>query len=69
MVTVIDEVDVQSAELITQFNCVVPEALSDNEIVEFGKVGLFIVTPALFAPLTTHLPVSPEFVGAFAESP
>ena len=69
MVTVIDDDDVQDPELIVQVNCVLPAALGESVIVEFGEFGLVIVTPALFALLTTHLPVSPGFAGAFAESP
>ena len=69
MVTVIDDDDVQDPELIVQVNCVLPAALGDSVIVEFGEFGLVIVTPALSAPLFTHVPVSPGFAGAFAESP
>ena len=68
MVTVIDDDDVQDPELIVQVNCVLPAALGDSVIVEFGEFGLVIVTPALFGPLIVHNPVSPEFNGVLADS-
>ena len=68
MVTVIEEVDVQEEELIVQVNCVLPAALGDSVIVEFGELEFWIVTPALFGPLIVHNPVSPEFNGVLADS-